>query len=118
MESVLGAAATGMWKPLIVVFAVALGLSAGLILILRPAFARYAMARPNARSSHSVPTAQGGGIAVVAAPLVAAWIGATLTNTGSSTTEWFALGAAAILLALPGAIDDTRGLGPGARLLI
>ena len=52
MESVLGAAATGMWKPLIVMFAVALGLSAGLILILRPAFARYAMARPNARSSH------------------------------------------------------------------
>src|SRR5260370_41899823 len=36
--------------------------SAGLIVILRPLLARYAMARPNARSSHKIPTPQGGGI--------------------------------------------------------
>jgi UDP-N-acetylmuramyl pentapeptide phosphotransferase/UDP-N-acetylglucosamine-1-phosphate transferase len=107
-----------MWKTLIVVFAVALALSAGLIFVLRPAFARYAMARPNARSSHTVPTPQGGGIAVVAATLIAAWLGATLANTGLSTIEWLALSLATIMLALTGAIDDVRGLGPGPRLLI
>jgi UDP-N-acetylmuramyl pentapeptide phosphotransferase/UDP-N-acetylglucosamine-1-phosphate transferase len=107
-----------MSKALIVVFAVALALSAGLILVLRPAFARYAMARPNVRSSHTVPTPQGGGIAVVAATLIAAWLGATLANTGLPAIEWLALSVSAILLALTGAIDDIRGLGPGPRLLI
>jgi len=107
-----------MWKTLVVVFAVAAALSAGLIAALRPAFARYAMARPNARSSHTMPTPQGGGIAVVAATLIGAWLGATLADTGLSTTEWLALSVATILLGLTGAIDDIRGLGPGPRLLV
>jgi len=118
MEKILGAAATGMWKAIIVVFGVALALSAGLILVLRPTFARYAMARPNARSSHTVPTPQGGGIAVVGATLIGAWLGSTLVPTGLSTVEWLALSIPTILLALTGAIDDIRGVGPGPRLLI
>src|SRR3954449_2935262 len=112
MERVLGDAAIGLWKTLILVFAVALTASAGLILVLHPAFARYAMARPNARSSHTLPTPQGGGIAVVAATLAGACLGATLTSTGLPTIEWLALSAAAILLALTGAVDDVRGMGP------
>ncbi len=44
---------------------------AGLIVALMPMLQRYALARPNARSSHVVPTPQGGGIAVVAATLAA-----------------------------------------------
>ena len=48
--------------------------SAGLIVVLRPLLARYALARPNARSSHREPTPQGGGIAVVAAALVGRWV--------------------------------------------
>jgi UDP-N-acetylmuramyl pentapeptide phosphotransferase/UDP-N-acetylglucosamine-1-phosphate transferase len=107
-----------MWKTLIIVLAVATALSAGLIAALRPTFARYAMARPNARSSHAVPTPQGGGIAVVAATLVGAWLGAALTDTGLSTIEWLALGLSVILLAGTGAIDDIRGVGPMPRLLI
>ena len=39
--------------------------SAALIVLMRPLFARYALARPNARSSHKAPTPQGGGVAVV-----------------------------------------------------
>lgn len=39
----------------------AAALSAGLILRLRPLLQRYALARPNARSSHTVPTPQGAG---------------------------------------------------------
>ena len=38
---------------------------AALIVLMRPLFARYALARPNARSSHKAPTPQGGGVAVV-----------------------------------------------------
>src|ERR1044071_1174921 len=52
-------------------FGVVLFLSAtisfGLLLWLRPLLARYALANPNARSSHKIPTPQGGGIAVIAA---------------------------------------------------
>src|ERR1041384_3546925 len=108
-----GAPRPAMWKTLLVVFTVALALSAGLIAALRPTFARYAMARPNARSSHAVPTPQGGGIAVVAATLIGAWLGAALTSADLPTTEWLALAIATILLALTGAIDDIRGLGAG-----
>ena len=43
--------------------------SAVLIVLLRPLLQRYALARPNARSSHRVPTPQGGGIAVMIAAI-------------------------------------------------
>ena len=45
-------------------------LCALLIVVLRPLLGRYALAKPNARSSHTTPTPQGGGIAVVAATIV------------------------------------------------
>ena len=51
----------------------ALLLSLALNVLLRPWFVRYALARPNARSSHRQPTPQGGGMAVVAATLLVAW---------------------------------------------
>jgi UDP-N-acetylmuramyl pentapeptide phosphotransferase/UDP-N-acetylglucosamine-1-phosphate transferase len=114
----VGDAAIGLWKALVLVFAAAVVVSMGLIAVLRPAFARYAMARPNARSSHTVPTPQGGGMAVVAATLIAAWLGAALLDAGLSTLEWLALSAGTIVLALTGAVDDVRGLGAAPRLLI
>src|SRR5271170_5310791 len=40
-----------------------------LIIALRPLLERYALARPNARSSHKIPTPQGGGIAVIASTM-------------------------------------------------
>src|ERR1044072_300763 len=123
MEGVFGGPRPAMWNTLLIVFAVAAALSAGLIAALRPAFARYAMARPNARPSPAVPpppggvrAAGGGGVAVVAATLIGAWLGATLTATGLSTIEWLALSVATILLALTGANDDIRGPGAGAAL--
>ena len=51
----------------------ALVLSLALMVLLQPWLARYAMARPNARSSHRQPTPQGGGISVVVATFVVAW---------------------------------------------
>jgi UDP-N-acetylmuramyl pentapeptide phosphotransferase/UDP-N-acetylglucosamine-1-phosphate transferase len=88
--------------------------SAGLIVVLRPLLARYALARPNARSSHREPTPQGGGIAVVAAALVGLWIGVAVSGLAGAT-QLAVLSVAALALALVGVIDDIRGLGAAPR---
>jgi len=91
--------------------------SAGLIVVLRPLLARYALARPNARSSHREPTPQGGGIAVVAAALLGLWIGVALSGLAAET-QLAALSMAALALALVGAVDDILGLGAPLRLVL
>src|SRR5262245_21686901 len=102
-----------------VVLIVAAAVSAALIVLLRPLLVRYAMARPNARSSHREPTPQGGGIAVVAAALAALWLGVALSPPdvfiGMQLT---ALTLATLMLALVGVVDDIRGLGAAPRLLL
>jgi UDP-N-acetylmuramyl pentapeptide phosphotransferase/UDP-N-acetylglucosamine-1-phosphate transferase len=78
---------------------------AGLIVLLRPLLRRYALARPNARSSHVTPTPQGGGIAVMMATAIAAtlsgWLGAP--HQGHAIPVVL---AAAFCLAAVGMIDD------------
>jgi UDP-N-acetylmuramyl pentapeptide phosphotransferase/UDP-N-acetylglucosamine-1-phosphate transferase len=96
---------------------VALALSGGLIVLLRPVLLRFALARPNARSSHREPTPQGGGIAVVTAALAVAWLAAAAPAfPRDQGGELVALTAAAALLALVGAIDDLRPLPASVRL--
>jgi UDP-N-acetylmuramyl pentapeptide phosphotransferase/UDP-N-acetylglucosamine-1-phosphate transferase len=90
-------------------------LSAVGIVVLKPLLVRYALARPNARSSHKVPTPQGGGIAVVGASLVVA--GAILAAF-EPAEPFLVVAAAAIGLALVGAVDDIRPLPAGFRLLL
>jgi len=115
----LGDAAAMPWGALAVVLAVAAALSFGLVAVLRPLLARYALARPNARSSHKQPTPQGGGIAVVTAALISLWLGALLApGFADGRTQLLVLSFSAILLALIGAVDDIRGLGPAPRLLM
>jgi UDP-N-acetylmuramyl pentapeptide phosphotransferase/UDP-N-acetylglucosamine-1-phosphate transferase len=87
-------------------------LCASLILALGPLLVRYALARPNARSTHKVPTPQGGGIAVVGAALVIAGL---LTGLPS---ELVTVAAAALVLAILGAVDDIRPLHAAPRLLV
>jgi UDP-N-acetylmuramyl pentapeptide phosphotransferase/UDP-N-acetylglucosamine-1-phosphate transferase len=97
---------------------VALVLSLGLMVLLRPWLARYAMVQPNARSSHLRPTPQGGGIAVVIAMLLVA-SGAILVSPAlleNQGGQFLALTAATALLALVGALDDMRSLPAAARL--
>jgi UDP-N-acetylmuramyl pentapeptide phosphotransferase/UDP-N-acetylglucosamine-1-phosphate transferase len=97
---------------------VALILSLGLMVLLRPWLARYAMVPPNARSSHLRPTPQGGGIAVVIATLLVA-SGAILVSPAlleNQGGQLLALTAATALLALVGAMDDMRSLPAAARL--
>ncbi len=83
--------------------------TAAVIPPMMPLLRRYALARPNARSSHRVPTPQGGGIAVIgvsaAAILFAAW-GAGAQDRLSLLV----LVAAALVLGVLGAIDDIRPL--------
>lgn len=93
-------------------------LTIALIVWLRPFLLRYALARPNARSSHKTPTPQGGGMAVVAATLmisaVVLWV-----PDGPVSPFGGAFGlllAATSLIALLGALDDIHGLGVGTRL--
>jgi UDP-N-acetylmuramyl pentapeptide phosphotransferase/UDP-N-acetylglucosamine-1-phosphate transferase len=96
---------------------VALFLSFGLTVLLRPWLARHAMARPNARSSHHAPTPQGGGIAIVAATLAVAWGAiALLSPFLDQGSQFAAVTAGAALLAVVGAIDDMRSLPAASRL--
>jgi UDP-N-acetylmuramyl pentapeptide phosphotransferase/UDP-N-acetylglucosamine-1-phosphate transferase len=99
---------------------VAFVLSLALIIVLRPWLARRALARPNARSSHREPTPQGGGIAVVAATFVVAWVGIALWPpfAQSQGSQFLALTAAAVALAVVGAVDDTRPLPEAPRLAL
>jgi UDP-N-acetylmuramyl pentapeptide phosphotransferase/UDP-N-acetylglucosamine-1-phosphate transferase len=105
---------TGFGMLLIVLLAA--GLSAGLIWLLHPLLIRYALARPNARSSHAVPTPQGGGIGVIAATLVTALIGVALLRGFDALT--LVVFAAAVLLAVIGAVDDIITMRALPRLFV
>ncbi|CAX24455.1 putative glycosyl transferase [Methylorubrum extorquens DM4] len=93
-------------------------LSAGLIVLLKPLLQRYALARPNARSSHQVPTPQGGGIAIIAAALITAVVLAVPTGIALGGVELPVLALSVIALAVVGAIDDIRPLPASLRLVI
>lgn len=96
--------------------AVAAALCAGLIVLLKPLLMRYALARPNARSSHTVPTPQGGGIAVIAATVVLSFVGIFAAGLNASSIGLVL--AAAVLLAIVGAIDDLNPIDVLPRLLL
>ncbi|WP_022720641.1 glycosyl transferase [Rhodopseudomonas sp. B29] len=87
---------------------------AGLTMVLMPLLRRYALARPNARSSHKVPTPQGAGIAVIAATLVVAEFASAVAAPSAGLPIW--LLAATLLIAAVGAVDDLRPLGVLPRL--
>jgi UDP-N-acetylmuramyl pentapeptide phosphotransferase/UDP-N-acetylglucosamine-1-phosphate transferase len=93
-------------------------LTAGLIVLAWPWLKSYAMARPNARSSHDRPTPQGGGIAVMFVTLVVAWgaaiaLSPLLQNHGQ---QFLFVTVAAAFLACVGAVDDLRALPAALRL--
>jgi UDP-N-acetylmuramyl pentapeptide phosphotransferase/UDP-N-acetylglucosamine-1-phosphate transferase len=96
--------------------AVAAVISALLIVVLKPLLQRYALARPNARSSHSIPTPQGGGIAVIAATAITAAAGLVFLG-GGAEGAWLVM-AAAIFLAIVGIADDLRTVPVTPRLLL
>jgi UDP-N-acetylmuramyl pentapeptide phosphotransferase/UDP-N-acetylglucosamine-1-phosphate transferase len=92
-------------------------LCAGLIVVLHPLLRRYALAKPNARSSHREPTPQGAGIAVIAATIAAACLGLFAIGTPIAPPP-ATVPAAVVLMACIGAVDDIRPLGVFSRLVL
>jgi UDP-N-acetylmuramyl pentapeptide phosphotransferase/UDP-N-acetylglucosamine-1-phosphate transferase len=103
-------------EPLLLLFAVlaAAVLSALMTWAIRPVLLRHALATPNARSSHRIPTPQGAGIAVIAATLVVA--GAVTACAGTSIP--IAVLAAALFIAVVGFADDLKSIPVLTRLLL
>src|ERR1700688_114409 len=86
-------------------------LCASIIIVLRPLLIRYALARPNVRSSHRKPTPQGGGIAVIGATIVvllgvAIFVPRLLNGPAQLAGLFFST----VGLAIVGATDDVRPL--------
>jgi UDP-N-acetylmuramyl pentapeptide phosphotransferase/UDP-N-acetylglucosamine-1-phosphate transferase len=91
-----------------------------LIQLLRPLLTQYALARPNARSSHTAPTPQGAGLAVVGTTLVlvvAMWLqSGTRDSLAAPNIISFVL--AILGLAAVGFIDDVTPLPAKLRLAV
>ncbi len=85
--------------------------------LLRPLLLRYALARPNARSSHTTPTPQGGGIALLIGMLAALGL-VIAAGFQAALPEIGLVMAAALLLGGVGAWDDIRPLSPAVRLVL
>ena len=93
--------------------------SASTIHLLHPLLSRYALAKPNIRSSHQNPTPQGGGIAVIAATLgVASLLAVSIDGiTTSFKSDLLGVFTATLLVALVGAADDISAIPVVSRLL-
>ena len=92
-------------------------LSGVLTWAVRPLMMRIALARPNARSSHRIPTPQGAGIAVIAATLAAAAAVIGLAGTAEMTIPVTVFGAT-LFIAAVGFVDDVRTIPVAPRLLL
>src|SRR5689334_10107888 len=88
--------------------------SAYITWLIRPWLRRVALARPNARSSHRIPTPQGGGIAVITACLVVAAGSAFVQEIPIPLTVYLST----ILISLVGLADDIKPVPVLPRLLI
>jgi UDP-N-acetylmuramyl pentapeptide phosphotransferase/UDP-N-acetylglucosamine-1-phosphate transferase len=92
-------------------------ISACITWAIRPMLLRVALAKPNARSSHRIPTPQGGGIAVIAATLLVA--GAVLAFAGATGMKVpFAVFGATLFIAVVGFADDVNSIPVLPRLLL
>jgi UDP-N-acetylmuramyl pentapeptide phosphotransferase/UDP-N-acetylglucosamine-1-phosphate transferase len=101
-------------------FVLAAAIAVAIIVAIRPWLQRIAPAKPNARSSHTVPTPQGGGIAVIAATIAAAGVALSLSAAPVSPppASVLALLAAIIVIAAVGAADDIRTIGVAPRFFL
>jgi UDP-N-acetylmuramyl pentapeptide phosphotransferase/UDP-N-acetylglucosamine-1-phosphate transferase len=95
----------------------AAALSATLTRSIRPLLIRYALARPNARSSHVVPTPQGAGIAVVLSALIVAVIAIACILISPPAWLWTVFSATVVMAAI-GAVDDLHPIAVTPRLVL
>ena len=92
-------------------------LSAVITWAVRPLLLRHALAQPNARSSHRVPTPQGAGIAVIAATLLVAGA-VTVCGDATNLKLPIAIFAASLFMAAVGFADDVKSIDVLPRLLL
>jgi UDP-N-acetylmuramyl pentapeptide phosphotransferase/UDP-N-acetylglucosamine-1-phosphate transferase len=106
-------AASGGLLFLMLLSAAVFGAAVALTRVLIPLLARAVLDRPNRRSSHTVPTPRGGGIAILAAVLpgwaVVLWLGLAPAGAGAAIVG-------ALIVAIVSFADDLRGLPAAARL--
>jgi UDP-N-acetylmuramyl pentapeptide phosphotransferase/UDP-N-acetylglucosamine-1-phosphate transferase len=98
------------------IVAAAAAISAAISVPLRPWLRRYALAYPNARSSHHEPTPQGGGIAVIVATVAVFAAAAALGR--SDPAPLGPLFIAVPFITLVGAAADIWSIGIAPRLLL
>jgi UDP-N-acetylmuramyl pentapeptide phosphotransferase/UDP-N-acetylglucosamine-1-phosphate transferase len=92
-------------------------LSAGMTKAIRPLLLQHALAKPNARSSHRIPTPQGAGIAVIGATLMVtaaifAWVGTIDLKIPA------AVFGATLFIAMVGLADDVKSIPILPRLIL
>jgi UDP-N-acetylmuramyl pentapeptide phosphotransferase/UDP-N-acetylglucosamine-1-phosphate transferase len=108
--------ASGLPLVLFVIVAAAM-LSAGITWAIRPLLLRHALAKPNTRSSHSLPTPQGAGIAVIAATLAVA----AVISAGADALHPripLAVFGATLFVAMVGFADDVKSIPVLPRLAL
>jgi UDP-N-acetylmuramyl pentapeptide phosphotransferase/UDP-N-acetylglucosamine-1-phosphate transferase len=103
---------------LALILVTAAAVSFGLLLLLHPVLQRHALAHPNARSSHKVPTPQGGGLAVVAATLGVVVASDLVGVPGLGGLSLWLILAATLSIAVVGALDDIHSIAVVPRLLL
>jgi len=85
-------------------------------------FCRWAGARmldvPNTRSSHTLPTPRGGGLAIVVAALSGIWIAFPFIHSILSVWQLLAFTFGALLVAGVSWVDDLRSLSTGIRFAV
>jgi UDP-N-acetylmuramyl pentapeptide phosphotransferase/UDP-N-acetylglucosamine-1-phosphate transferase len=92
-------------------------LSAGMTRAIRPLLLQHALAKPNARSSHRIPTPQGAGIAVIGATLmVTAAIFACVGTIDLKIPA--AVFGATLFIAMVGLADDVKSIPILPRLIL
>jgi UDP-N-acetylmuramyl pentapeptide phosphotransferase/UDP-N-acetylglucosamine-1-phosphate transferase len=84
---------------------------------IRPLMLRLALAKPNARSSHRIPTPQGAGIAVISATLAAAAAAITFAAVPDIKIP-VAVFAATLFIAAVGFADDVHSIPVLPRLVL
>jgi UDP-N-acetylmuramyl pentapeptide phosphotransferase/UDP-N-acetylglucosamine-1-phosphate transferase len=92
-------------------------LSSAVTWAIRPLMLRHALAKPNARSSHRIPTPQGAGIAVIAATLIAAIAVMAFAGTSAMKIPAIVFGAT-LFIAAVGLADDVHSIPVLPRLLL
>jgi UDP-N-acetylmuramyl pentapeptide phosphotransferase/UDP-N-acetylglucosamine-1-phosphate transferase len=97
---------------------IAFALAVAIIWMSMPLLQRYALARPNARSSHRIPTPQGGGIAVVTGTLLTTYGSAVVAGVMPGTAAAISMAGGTLVLALIGAWDDIRPMAALPRLAL